>query len=155
MGTRLAVKYPHDVEDPQHHDEDCFNKIKASIVRIHPGMLVVDVLLDEPPEGTEYDPTREEEDTAARFKTIPMAWLDAHSYPRPSLFRRVSFASFLSPRPLPRGISASSRPLAATRLRGISASRPRRRCDPPPRKTSAESTHARAIENAVGPRELL
>ena len=137
MGTRLAVKYPHDVEDPQHHDEDCFNKIKASIVRIHPGMLVVDVLLDEPPEGTEYDPTREEEDTAARFKTIPMAWLDAHSYPRPSLFRRVSFASFLSPRPLPRGISASSRPrrrpasaeyprhsrgVAATRLHGISTS---------------------------------
>merc|ERR1712072_818972 len=68
-GTRFVVKYPRDADDVQHDKEDTFKKRWATLIRVHSKFLLCDVLFDE-----------KLDENFKRFQTIPMNWIDTHSY---------------------------------------------------------------------------
>ena len=61
------VKYPRDADDAQHDKEDTFKKRWATLIRVHSNLP--DVLFDE-----------KLDENFKRFQTIPMNWIDTHSY---------------------------------------------------------------------------
>ena len=93
-GTYVAVRYPNDLED--FLGEEDFTKRWCTVVRQHRCMLLVDVVFDifapieaetEGPNGdTLPSPLRSpsksprNDDDFATHQTIPMAWIDPHSY---------------------------------------------------------------------------
>ncbi|CAH0368963.1 unnamed protein product [Pelagomonas calceolata] len=68
-GTRFVVKYPRNADDVQHDKEDTFKKRWATLIRVHSKFLLCDVLFDE-----------KLDENFKRFQTIPMNWIDTHSY---------------------------------------------------------------------------
>ena len=152
----VVVKYPHNPDDPQHDNEEKYTRRNCTVVKIHEGMLLVDVLFH-----NIHAVGADGEQQPVRRVTIPMAWVDANSYGNRSSRDRMARALYEENRfvvaltrqlrtqlsvPVSGKHKSGSRShrastefprrgrgVAATCLHGISTLQPRRRRDSLPR----------------------